>query len=118
MDDYNLNSLTPLDWPQLNQADNGTWIRVWDIVLVDEAISEGSITKLEEELSNEEITISVEVICKVLKITVKTLRWGWEDDLIGYSYKILKGVNDIIGEINTIQGQEREVWPPWAWEKD
>lgn len=86
-------------------------------MLVDEVSNKDSITQFETELSNEEITITVEAQGKNLEVTVNTLRWSLDDDLIVYNFKILQGINDIIGEIEIIQGDVRDAWLPFSQQK-
>lgn len=117
MNEYDASKINWVKWPETKQVDDETWIRVWDVVLVNEVKDEESIAKFETELSNEEITITVEAQGKNLEVTVNTLRWSLDDDLIVYNFKILQGINDIIGEIEIIQGDVRDAWLPFSQQK-
>lgn len=117
MNEYDASKITWHKYPIARQAHDGNWIMIWDIVLVNEIKDKESIAKFESELSTEEITITAKVQEKNLKVIVETLRWSWEDDLIGYFKRIWEGVNDIIGEIETIQGDARDTWNPWFYRK-
>jgi hypothetical protein len=76
------------------------------------------ISELERELSTGEaqVGIQLEGDRKVI-MEVITARWGWDDDLYFYSYRLLKQIDETLGTILTIQGQPRDVWNPWLNEK-
>ena len=118
MDEYNADSIVVGNWPQLSQIGDGRWQRLWELKLAKAPPTQINISQLESTLSDEEIEVTITLEDQLLKVKVTTVRWGLEDDLIGYSYKIFKYLNDNLGELSEIQGQKRNVWPPWAWEKN
>lgn len=118
MDEYNANSITNRKWPELTQTTDLRWQRIWEINLAEDLNQTIDLNTVEAELSNHEIWVTIKPNNKTLQVTVITDRWGWDDDLIGYSYKLLGILEDRMGEISTIQGQQRDVWPPWFWKKN
>ena len=67
-----------------------------------------------ESLSHEDFLVSVE-ICDGdrLKVSVTTERWGWEDELYFATYNMFEAIDNLFGTIDTIQGQDRDLWEPW-----
>jgi hypothetical protein len=106
------------NWPKLEETPDGTWRRRWDIVLQESVLKPLRISELERELSTGEaqVGIQLEGDRKVI-MEVITARWGWDDDLYFYSYRLLKQIDETLGTILTIQGQPRDVWNPWLNEK-
>ncbi len=107
------------NWPKLEETSNGRWRRRWDIVLKSPVSQPLVISELEQELSTHENQVRIHIEegeCNVM-IEVITERWGWDDDLYFYSYRLLKRINEALGTILTIQGQKRDVWNPWLHEK-
>jgi hypothetical protein len=101
------------NWPKLQQTPNGKWTRCWNIVLKDEIKNHISLTELEATLSDGEKLVKIEKNGKELRVWVTTDRWGWDDDLYFYSYLMLKRINDLLGRIERIQDQSRDLWEPW-----
>lgn len=117
MNEYTLDNLEDRNWPKLTQTTDFKWQRIWEIELTDNLDSAIDLKMVEEELSNHEIRVKINVISSKLSVFVVTDRWGWDDDLIGYSYKILGILENRLGDILTIQGQQKDIWPPWFWKK-
>lgn len=115
---WDAKSIIVHNWPKLYKNSEGHWERTWEIVLQEPVSELSSVRTLESDLKNHEKWISVKVSGDTLHVTVTTVRWGWDDDLYGYSYEILKSINDSIGEIKIIQGQKRDLWPPWLYKKE
>jgi hypothetical protein len=115
MHEYNADSIIIPNFPQLSQIEDGRWQRIWEMKLVSTPTSQIDIGQLERSLSNEEIEVAIKLENQLVKVKVITIRWGLEDDLIGYSYKIFKYLNDNLGELSEIQGQKRDTWAPWRW---
>lgn len=112
---YNFEGFIIANWPVPSQESDGSWIRVWTLELNNDSIDETRVVELEKRLSNEEIDVIIHLAGNTAKIEVKTRRWSLEDDLITYSYKILREVNDCIAKIKKIQGQERDSWHSSIW---
>ena len=106
------------NWPKLIETNDKRWKRTWAIVLKKCIKTSVLIADLERQISTHEnkVTIKIEGKQKIM-MEVVTERWGWEDDLYFYSYNLLKHVNDVLGEIFLIQGQERDLWDPWLSER-
>jgi hypothetical protein len=112
---YNFDGFIIPNWPVPSQESDGSWIRVWTLELNNDSIDETRVVELEKRLSNEEIDVIIHLVGNTAKIEMKTRRWSLEDDLITYSYKILREVNDCIAKIKKIQGQERDSWHSSIW---
>lgn len=101
------------NWPALEQTEDGKWTRAWNVTLFDAPSTDASIRAVERDLSDEEKRVTINKDGRNLCVRVTTDRWGWEDDLYFYSYRMLERINDSIGTIETIQGQARDMWEPW-----
>ncbi|MBK8256730.1 MAG: hypothetical protein IPK82_29170 [Polyangiaceae bacterium] len=101
------------NWPKLSQGADGWWERDWEIVLTTDQVTDDSVRVVEHELSDFEKSVKIEVDGKKVKVHVRTARWGWDHDLYTHSYNLLEAINDRMGQIDTIQGQARNLWNPW-----
>lgn len=102
------------NWAELIQTPDQKWRRLWDIKLkktIPETIDFKSVS---QALSHEDFQVYVEVSDgNHVKVSVTTDRWGWEDDLYFATYRMFQEIDHIFGTIDTIQGQDRDFWPPW-----
>ncbi|WP_293140175.1 hypothetical protein [Okeania sp. SIO3I5] len=111
---YNVYDLIIHNWPKLAQTPDKKWHRTWEIVLKSPVIEPVDLVAYSESLSHEDFLVSVE-ICDGdrLKVSVTTERWGWEDELYSATYNMFEAIDNLFGTIDTIQGQERDLWEPW-----
>lgn len=113
MHEYSADSIFIMNWPACHQTPDKKWRRIWSIELEQAPTDATLLRRAEQALSNDEVSVQITNVDKSLTMKVVTGRWCLEDDLIGYAWDILEGVNDIVGKIDTIQGQERDRWSPW-----
>jgi len=113
---WNASAIVKHNWPELYQNSDGNWERVWSLKLEAPAQADVDIHSLEAQLSDHEKWVVISIDGCDVRLQITTVRWGWEDDLYFYYYKVLEHLNDSLGEIEEIQGQKRDLWPPWQWE--
>ena len=113
MNEYSADKIIVRNWPKIYQMSDKRWKRVWNIVLVCEQTDATVYREVEEYLSTDEVTIEIAWHGNNLLVSVITDRWAGDDDLIWYYDNILSGINEGIGEIETIQEQARNLWRPW-----
>lgn len=115
MKTYDESAIIGLKWAPLHQLEDQTWQRIWKIQLADAQAIDTDFSEIEEALSNHEISVSIAKVDDELHVKVTTLRWGWDDDLIIYSYKMLKTLIERIEGIKAIQNQDRWVQSASRW---
>ena len=101
------------NWPDLHQLDDGRWSREWEITLKAEPAHAEKLAELAENLSSECNEVKFAFDGKKLKVRVVSSEWGWEPAQYTLSYGMLESVDREVGEIETIQGQPRDLWNPW-----
>ncbi len=111
---YSVDDIIIHNWPKLAQTPDKKWHRTWDIILKSPVIEAVDLVAYSQSLSHEDFLVSVE-ICDGdrLKVSVTTERWGWEDELYSATYNMFEAIDNLFGNIDTIQGQDRELWEPW-----
>ncbi|MBK8138186.1 MAG: hypothetical protein IPK52_20625 [Chloroflexi bacterium] len=112
MDEYDVNSITIPDWPPLHQLEDQSWQRTWKIQRSQQQTIDADFTQIQEELSQDGIKVSIARVGEEIHVQVTTIRWGWDDELIVYSYKLLDILNQKIVGITAIQNQQKELWIP------
>ncbi|MEC4895835.1 MAG: hypothetical protein SAL07_24080 [Oscillatoria sp. PMC 1051.18] len=106
------------NWAKLNQTENGKWKRVWQISLKDPLPETVNLNDISQDLSNQDFQVIIKVLQrKHLEVCVTTQRWGWDDDFYFATYKMFEKIDCLLGTIDTIQGQERDLWNPWLQKK-
>ena len=111
---YNVDDIIIHNWPKLVQTTDKKWNRIWDIILKKSVVESVDLVTYSQKLSHEDFCVCVEVSDgNHLKVSVTTERWGWEDELYFATYKMFEAIDQLFGTIDTIQGQERDVWEPW-----
>src|SRR6476620_10005786 len=108
---YNSDDVVIRNWANLRQMPDGRWNRKWDIKLkqaIPESINLENIYKL---LSREGFDIRVVIReGNHLEISVTTEEWGWEDELIFATYRMFEEIEQLVGKIDMIQAQSRDIW--------
>ncbi|AFZ10526.1 hypothetical protein Osc7112_6371 (plasmid) [Oscillatoria nigro-viridis PCC 7112] len=108
---YNVDDVVVRNWANLRQMPDGRWNRIWEITLkqaIPESINLENISKL---LSHEDFDIRVVMReGNNLAISVTTERWGWEDELIFATYRMFEEIEHLVGKIDIIQAQNRDIW--------
>lgn len=115
MTKYDTKHLVLLDWPRAQCTTDGRWIRVWKIHFKEILKPDVSMSTLAAEYSGEDFVVSLErqgprdITAQV----ITSRRHGESDAVVFANYDLLKKLNDSLGTIETIQGQERDLWLPW-----
>jgi hypothetical protein len=113
--EYDSNSIKFPISPKPVQKADGSWVNTWIVLLGVELVDSTKLEEIEQKLSNKEVTVKIVVSENQITIEIHTHRWSLEDDLIFYPYKVLREINDNIGEVKTIHGQEKNLWPSAIW---
>jgi hypothetical protein len=115
---YSADNIVIHNWAKLTQTTDGKWTRTWNIVLKEKLSDSLNLGSISQTLSHEDFQVNVEIASEnSLEVCVITQRWGWEDNLYFSTYKMFEELNSIVGDILTIQGQDRNLWDPWLYEK-
>jgi hypothetical protein len=115
---YNTDDIVIHNWAKLTQTPEGKWNRIWNIILQKNVSGELDLDTLQKKLSKEDFLIKVNIDNgNNLQISVTTERWGWEDELYFATYKMFEEIDRLFGTIDTIQGQDRDLWEPWLRKK-
>ena len=105
-------------WPKVVQAKDGKWKREWTISITGEVPVPASLKALSSEISQDNFQVVIyrrsdrEVVATVL-----TEEDGWSDEFFFESYRMFEKIDAKVGEIDSIQGELRDRWPPWRWHK-
>lgn len=101
-----------LNWPRVIKKEEG-YERIWNIKFRN-PIKFEALAIAEQEMADDENRIEIiDQDSYNAIVIVYTRRWGWEVDLLFYNYKVLVCLNQVIGEIDTVQGQLRDLWTPF-----
>ena len=115
MKQYTERPLVLLNWPRAQYTADGSWLRVWHVHFKDTIDPQFSMESLSTQLSGDDFGISlVQDGSHDVRVHVVThKRHGESDEVVLANYELLVKLNEKIGTIATIQGQERDVWLPW-----
>ena len=115
MKQYTEKPLVLLNWPRAQYTADGSWLRVWHVHFKDTIDPQFSMESLSTQLSGDDFGISlVQDGSHDVRVHVVThKRHGESDKVVLANYELLVKLNEKIGTIATIQGQERDVWLPW-----
>jgi len=115
MKQYTERPLVLLNWPRAQYTADGSWLRVWHVHFKDTIDPQFSMESLSTQLSGDDFGISlVQDGSHDVRVHVVThKRHGESDEVVLANYELLEKLNEKIGTIATIQGQERDVWLPW-----
>ena len=115
MKQYTEKPLVLLNWPRAQYTADGSWLRVWHVHFKDTIDPQFSMESLSTQLSGDDFGISlVQDGSHDVRVHVVThKRHGESDEVVLANYELLVKLNEKIGTIATIQGQERDVWLPW-----
>ena len=115
MKQYTEKPLVLLNWPRAQYTADGSWLRVWHLHFKDAIDPQCSMESLSTQLSGDDCGISlVQDGAHDVRVYVMThKRHGESDEVVLANYELLVKLNEKIGTIATIQGQERDVWLPW-----
>jgi len=98
-------------WPELTQTPEGAWIRVWDIVFERPLSTTKNLEQISQALSYEDYHVHMEEHQpNQLVVSVVTQAWGWETKVWSATFLLFDKIEQHLGEIKTIQGQERNIW--------
>jgi len=132
MTQYSVSAITTNRWPQVKQLANGTWERVWHLVLTENIPRSEELSTLslhigkqivadlraaDPRLSGIEQDDVVVHLCRMapreIAAIVLTKQDGWSDEYYLATYRLFEYVDEKIGAIDTIEGQPRDSWRPW-----
>jgi len=115
MQQYTEKPLVLLNWPRAQYTADGSWLRVWHLHFKDAIDPQFSMESLSDQLSGDDFGISlVQDGSHDVRVHVVThKRHGERDEVVLANYELLVKLNEKIGSIATIQGQERDVWLSW-----
>ena len=115
MKQYTEKPLVLLNWPRAQYTADGSWLRVWHLHFKDAIDPQCSMESLSTQLSGDDFGISlVHDGAHDVRVHVVThKRHGESDEVVLANYELLVKLNEKIGSIATIQGQERDLWLPW-----
>lgn len=115
MTKYDETHLVLLDWPRAQRTTDGGWVRMWKIHFKEVINPHISLNHLSVEYSGDDFVVSLDKHGpRDITAQVMTCRRHGESDAVVFAnYDLLKKLNDSLGTIETIQGQERDVWLPW-----
>jgi len=115
MKQYTEKPLVLLNWPRAQYTADGSWLSVWHVHFKDTIDPQFSMESLSTQLSGDDFGISlVQDGSHDVRVHVVThKRHGESDKVVLANYELLVKLNEKIGTIATIQGQERDVWLPW-----
>ncbi|MGK7877244.1 MAG: hypothetical protein AB4426_29295 [Xenococcaceae cyanobacterium] len=106
--------------PELQQLSNGKWKQVWDIVLKKTISETINLKDISKKLSHEDFDFDVQVQItkgKYLKVCVTLSRDTnpyHHDHSIFAIYRMFENLEQLLGSIDTIQGQKTEDrWSPY-----
>ena len=115
---YSADDIVIYNWAKLTQTSSGKWNRVWDIVLKKSVSQEFDLEAAAQSLSGDDFQVEIQISnSNTLKISVTTQRWGWEVELMFATYRMFGELDLLFGTIDTIQGQDRDMWEPWLRKK-
>lgn len=111
---YNADDIVIHKWAKLIKTPEFKWNRIWTIVLKNPVFEPVDLEAISQNLSHEDFLVVVEISDgNHLKVSVTTERWGWEDELYFDTYRMFAAIDRLVGTIDTIQGQDRDLWEPW-----
>jgi hypothetical protein len=115
MKQYPEKPLVLLHWPRVQYTADGSWRRVWHLHFKDAIDPQLSMESLSSQLSEDDFGISLaQDGAHDVRVHMAThKRHGESDEVALANYEVLVKLNEKIGTIATIQGQERDVWLPW-----
>lgn len=129
MRDYSSVELAPIRWASLEQLPDGSSKWTWNIRLhsrpntsasweqvslaIKQSIVEHVDPSLEADLS---ISLTLHDLTH-LTATMHTTRSGWADELVIATGYMFDDIDRMVGTIETIEGQPRNMWPPWTLRK-
>jgi len=126
--DYSQDPLIDHNWPHIAQVAGGMWHATWVIDLASRFVDVAGLDTVAEDISSEltsvvrgvtgspdeSFTIRLRADGHQLNLETRTSSHliGAENCLaIG---ELFKAIDRQVGEILRIQGQARELWPPWG----
>jgi hypothetical protein len=115
-------------WPVPELMVDGRWHRVWTIRLKEKprlalerlssAITQDVVRHLEH--NSQPHTLGADFVISLSRgasreivATLRTQEDGWSDELLFASWRMFEDIDQMLGTIETIDGQPRDNWPPW-----
>jgi hypothetical protein len=131
MDAYSPESIKVHNWPAPQLMPDGKWHRTWTIRLksnlpetIDLGASSSSITKeildylgeADSRLQNlgDDLALSLQLTGpREVMASMLTRQADCSDELLFAAWRMFEAVDQMLGTIETIDGQPRDNWPPW-----
>jgi hypothetical protein len=114
MREYNAKSLVHNRWAPLKRPENGHWQRTWHFAFSDNIPPHLSLEAVSNELSENDFQVTLtQNGAKQMNATVTTIDDGWDDRFFFATYRLFERINEKIGTLQTIEGQDRGLWRPW-----
>jgi hypothetical protein len=113
-DDYSANELRPVAFPRWQRGSDGVWARDWTIRLT-RPIDDDGRAKL-HTLSDDSVSVDAVIADDGQSLRLRTTTTGeaQSDEIFFWAaYRMLRRLNDEIGDIELIQGQPRVWWQPF-----
>ena len=129
--DYDAQLISKHTWPVPAQMPDGKWERAWMVKLAAPPPAPTAMEALSAVLTQEvvqflagadrrladltnELVISLEwVNPQEIKAALLTDSGGWPDELLVAAWRLFADIDQMLGTIDTIDGQPRDRWPPW-----
>lgn len=115
---YSADMIIVNKFPKLKELPNGKKEEIWEIVLKTTISEETNLQDISQKLSHEDFQVAVEVEQgKYLNVCVTTIRdpnpYGHDHTLFDI-YRMFENIEQLLGKIDTIQGQKIEDrWSPF-----
>jgi len=118
-------------WPVPAQMPDGKWERVWMIklkapptvstametlaaVITQEVVQVLAVADRRLEDLQNELVIALEwVSLQDIRAALITEIADWPDELLFAAWRLFEDIDQMLGTIDTIDGQARDQWPPW-----
>lgn len=116
---YSADDIVFHNWPEIQKTSDNRWIREWDITFKNPVSDKINLESLSHSLSyiGYEVLVRKENSCN-FKFKVTTDYSNREDRLCFNTYKMLEEIDILCGDIDTVQGQHRDLWDPWLRRKN
>jgi hypothetical protein len=111
---YSAESIIPVRWPPLVRLASGAWQRVWHVIFCNKSVDSATLRDASVLLSKEQFSVAVVSTGPgAVSVTVQTEEDGASDEIFLANYRMLARLEEIVGEIELIEGQPRNQWRPW-----
>jgi hypothetical protein len=117
-DEYQPDQLFRTAVPQWKCRDDGTWIRDWEIRLVDAADAEHLVGLERLGGGGIQVVAIVSSDRRTLRLETATRLNPYTDEVFyAAAYRMLRSIDEYVGRIELIQGQPRDAWQPFRTSK-